>query len=394
MTSTINGSTGVHFMVGKAETLTSRGRGRAGSREDLFTTFTTGYVSSTRTLIRMNHTTLYGCLTALLLCTISATAQPGCLSFDGLDDHILIDGNAFSAVGAGDFTLEAQVRGVAAAQDYHGRLLSSTGGGAGFLFFFHAPWGGSAMRMLAVQLGGINYLLLDNGALAAEVLDDLCHHVAIARENDSLHFFVDGAHIGDRGIFGPDPTVASSNPILSIGSDESGGDPFEGHISQIRIFNFARTAAEILADKDYNLAPGTPGLIGYWKLSEAGGQTVIDAAGGADGVLGTTTAPEDSDPSWGSDCCDMSGTIGIADQGANNNATLVLDPSGDRLWIERQSVANATVEVRDAIGRLVIPVRPITGLLTGVDLSSLATGSYSAVVRDGKVAVLRFVKLR
>lgn len=332
----------------------------------------------------------------MLLSALLGRAQ-GCLHFDGVDDNVTINGNAFSAVGNGDFTLEAVVRGVAADQVNHGRILSNTSGfGDGFLFFFHELWGGSTAKMLGIQLGGNNYILIDNGSWGGEVLDGECHHVAIARENDSLHYYVDGSHIGDRGIFGGDPTVTTANPVMSIGRDESGSSAFEGNISQVRIFNFTRTAAQILADKDYILAIGTPGLIGYWVLNEGGGQVVEDRAGSADGVLGASTAIEGTDPAWNNDCCEAIGTIGMAEWNTASTLIQTYDPATASLQVAMHDLTGVlSVRITDALGRVVLDRSEQAGTGVQLDLADLPAGAYVSEARTGAVVrTLRFVKGR
>ncbi len=70
---------------------------------------------------------------------------------------------------------------------------------------------------------------------------------------------------------------------------------FQGLIDEVRIWNAARPAADILANKDVKIASGTPGLLGRYGFDEATGTTAagINAAGTAApvGTLSGTVLP-------------------------------------------------------------------------------------------------------
>ena len=65
---------------------------------------------------------------------------------------------------------------------------------------------------------------------------------------------------------------------FNIGSRAGGSSYFKGKISDVRFWNTARTAEEIVADKDRQLTGGEEELIGYWKLNEEEGNP-IDSTG-------------------------------------------------------------------------------------------------------------------
>jgi hypothetical protein len=72
----------------------------------------------------------------------------------------------------------------------------------------------------------------------------------------------------------------------AIGSRGTGTERFfRGGITDVRIWNVARTAAEIDAYHHRRLTGSEPGLVGYWQLNEGAGTTAIDRASGNNGVL-------------------------------------------------------------------------------------------------------------
>jgi hypothetical protein len=76
-------------------------------------------------------------------------------------------------------------------------------------------------------------------------------------------------------------------------------EPFLGLIDEVRVWNTARTQAQIQANMNRTLTGNEPGLVGYWRLDDGSGQAIQDSSlRGNDGRLGSTAAPESNDPTW------------------------------------------------------------------------------------------------
>lgn len=250
---------------------------------------------------------------------------PRCLLFDGVDDHATADNTAFNTIGTGDFTIEALVNGAESAQAQHAVLLSDRPAtGEGLMFFFHDLWGGSSYKMLAIQLGGVNYLLINNGTYNGSLLDGNCHHVAIVRESDTLRFYADGAPIGTRLLNTSAVTTAGTSTLL-FGHDPHNMSYFNGDFSQVKVWDHARTDAEVMATHGLAIPASTPGLVGYWPMFEGGGQTLADLAGGAGATLGDQAVDDAADPQWTFNCCQQ-GT-----SGGHEGKCMVFDGIDDRL---------------------------------------------------------------
>lgn len=55
---------------------------------------------------------------------------------------------------------------------------------------------------------------------------------------------------------------------------------FKGHIAEVRLWNYARSQEEIVFNKNNHLREATPGLMGYWRMTEGEGkEEVIDFSG-------------------------------------------------------------------------------------------------------------------
>jgi hypothetical protein len=134
-------------------------------------------------------------------------------------------------------------------------------------------------------------------------------HVAVVYGIDNyLHLYVNGREVAyttkeDTG-GGP---IDSSTDEWYIGQTDAPPQFFNGTIDEVRIYNYARTADEIVLDYNAGMAarfgpsssceedPGscmTQGLVGYWGMDEGAGTTAYDGSGNSN--TGTLT----NGPKW------------------------------------------------------------------------------------------------
>ena len=74
--------------------------------------------------------------------------------------------------------------------------------------------------------------------------------------------------------------------ILYIGCNPTNKNCFNGEFAEFRVWNVARTAAEILANFTKPAAGNETGLVAYWKFDDAAGATAA-----ADSVTATGHTP-------------------------------------------------------------------------------------------------------
>ena len=86
-----------------------------------------------------------------------------------------------------------------------------------------------------------------------------------------MQLFIDGVEVGNRNFRGKKLLYKSRLP-LRIGWTHEEERPtissFIGQIDEVRIWNIARTEAEISTDMNKQLNGDEPGLVGYWKFDE------------------------------------------------------------------------------------------------------------------------------
>lgn len=136
------------------------------------------------------------------------------------------------------------------------------------------------------------------------VLDGGWHHVACVRDAGSgvKRIYVDGildiespAEVSEVDLSYPDDGVSGAQSpwgafiVLAANKDDLGPafPAFHGTLDELRIWNDARTAAEIALNMDRVLVPSTPGLVAAYRFEEGMGTALADssAAGSTAGVL-------------------------------------------------------------------------------------------------------------
>ncbi|MEP0366459.1 MAG: LamG-like jellyroll fold domain-containing protein [Cyclobacteriaceae bacterium] len=186
------------------------------------------------------------------------------LSFDGVDDHVTI---ASQAAPTGDFSLEAWVY-------YPG------GGDTGYQtileFENDSPW----LGLLNDQLTVYNV-----GSDPSTFPENQWTHVAAVYHNgtNTFELYVNGEGV----LLGADASSATlSGTQLLIGGDTNSGEMFLGSIDEVRIWDIARTQAEIQEDMNKTLDGSENGLLSYFHFDEGPGNTsTYDLVGGLEGPL-------------------------------------------------------------------------------------------------------------
>jgi hypothetical protein len=79
---------------------------------------------------------------------------------------------------------------------------------------------------------------------------------------------------------GSDTAIFNSSASFAIGATDVDGTPasfFDGLIKEVRVWNVARTAAQIIANYKYSLLGTETGLVGYWRMNNNYNDTTSDA---------------------------------------------------------------------------------------------------------------------
>ncbi len=207
-----------------------------------------------------------------------------CLSFDGSDDYVDINTAITGLDKSGNATFSFWAK---------NNTITGTGCAFGFepsgyinIYPFYASGN------ITVSLGWKSWTFDDTGDSPVAIGEWAYYTVVVDTSN--LYMYLNGVEIWTAGRTGS-PT--NENTSLGIGHRHEGDSfHYNGTIDDVRIYNYARTPAQVAWD--YNRG----GPVGWWKMDE--GQ---DAAA----------------------TCDATGSTVYDYSGKGNDGTLVLQPSGN-----------------------------------------------------------------
>ena len=243
------------------------------------------------------------CCLPLLLAVLLLSAPPvvnagSALSFDGTNDYVTF--GPAPALNAAAFTVETWFK-------RQGSGISTSTGYGGVDAF---PLVSKGRAEVDETNQDMNYFLgirasdnvlvadFEEGAAAASpglnhpiagttpIAMGVWYHAAATYSGTKWQLFLNGALEAELSV--GQPPRSDSIQYAALGSAlNSLGVPdgfFNGLIDEVRIWNYARTAADIASSRNLEI-PNAPGLIGRWGLNEGGGSTVLSSSGS--GVIGT-----------------------------------------------------------------------------------------------------------
>ena len=114
--------------------------------------------------------------------------------------------------------------------------------------------------------------------------DDKFHHLALVKKGDDLAIYLDGIASPDNQFTEDWSGKSEENGPLYLGTAEQLSGTtwqpsiycFKGEMSELRIWNVARTAADIKNNLALQLTGREFGLVGYWRLGAIAEQQVLD----------------------------------------------------------------------------------------------------------------------
>ncbi len=269
------------------------------------------------------------------------------LVFNGIDGQVNVGhvmNNNWSEI-----TLEAWVK-ISPDQkpDVWPRIISNFGSGGGFSLNI---WNKDENPVFEFQ--DINDGSWDTLRTSTTVGDNLWHHLACTYDGTYMVIYLDGDIIASKLNVGA--VIGEANESMGIGNswDGSRWNPLNGSLDEIRIWNVARTQAEIQEYAHKTLTGSESGLVSYFNFDKADGTTFKDEAGNFDG--------------------NMTGGVTWAESKALitpfvSEATNVADNSFTANW---QAVPNASKYIlRVATDKLL--TQPVEGM-DSIDVSSVLT---------------------
>ena len=236
--------------------------------------------------------------------------------------------------------------------------------------------------------------------------DSNWHHYEAVRDTSAIYLYIDGAKISEDLSLTSTLSLSSSSALF-VGADSDNNEFWDGFLDEIVIYPYARSADQVKADilgsqlaTSYGLLaadPLTEGLVGYWKMDDAGidaeGETSTDYSG--NGKSGTLYGDNGvGDNGTGMDCvsagkfgtaCNFDGTddyVEATTVSANTGSELTMSawvkPSNFSAiqtffgyglvndWINLRVYTNSKIQVWDDINDNNIAINTTTTLTSGV----------------------------
>lgn len=219
------------------------------------------------------------------------------LNFDGQDDYVRVPRHA-SLEPAQALTIEAWIK-PDGAGGFHNRIARITADFASGYILAGSQGGDQRLQLRIDSASGGSTNAKDTVALSTYTGQWV--HVAgvYSSTQNYCRLYVNGILKGSAASAG---TILYSNSALYIGNYiAASNEDFDGQIAEVRIWNVARTEAELTATMNKQLLGHEPGLVGYWQFDEGAGQTTYDRTPFENhGQLGSQAAADSNDPAWAS----------------------------------------------------------------------------------------------
>lgn len=132
-----------------------------------------------------------------------------------------------------------------------------------------------------------------------QLVNGVWQHIAAVFDNGNVRLYVNGElDVETMGNFTPQNTPTP----LSLGRQDAPSFTccyYDGIMDEVRIWNVARTQAEIQKKMNKHVSRNSRGLMAYWRMDEGAGDTAFDLTGnGHDMRLGNAAGADAGDPVW------------------------------------------------------------------------------------------------
>jgi Concanavalin A-like lectin/glucanases superfamily len=165
----------------------------------------------------------------------------GALSFDGVNDWVTVANSATLSLSTG-MTLEAWVYPTAnGGGSWRNIVIKERASGEVYNLYSNTEANRPAVYVVRASQPGSAIELRGSSQLPVNAWT----HLAATFDGTTLRMFRNGVQFGSRAVSGP--LLTSTGP-LQIGGNSLWGEFFQGRMDDLRIYNRALTAAEVLAD--------------------------------------------------------------------------------------------------------------------------------------------------
>lgn len=192
------------------------------------------------------------------------------LSLDGVDDYVTT--SSYVVPTSGDFTVEFWVY----ATTYSGWQEFVSQGSSGSAFYMGMVNGTGELRC------GDNW-----GSTGVILPLNQWVHLAVVNSGGSGTLFMNGIQVASLA---SGYSISAAGTPFRMGTQYGGVEYFNGKLEEMRIWNVARTQADIKANMfNKNLSNNATNLVAYYRFNEGGGTTATNSCTNTSGIDGTLT---------------------------------------------------------------------------------------------------------
>ena len=234
--------------------------------------YTTMKISETFCSLRTTATVIL--LGVLLLANTKVNAQNNALHFDGIDDYVEMPVAINDQITTNNVTVEGWFN--MEAIDPEVTLIGEWYDNSDTNLKFALYHANSTNIVASFSNDGINFPFV---AFTRPALNTWVH-IAATYDGINLRLYYDGVQVAVQSETGSLPIAG--NGLWALGKRTDAPGQFKGKIDEVRIWNVARSAEEILANYRLQVAPYTPGLVAYYQMDQG------TAEGNNTGILSLT----------------------------------------------------------------------------------------------------------
>ena len=192
-----------------------------------------------------------------------------CLDFDGSNDYVIISDHESLDLTT-NLTIEAWI------------YANTLGAYEGIVSKYHVSAANGYTFRLSGAGGGLDFdgVYTENNLISTNTW----YHVAAVKNSESYDIYINGQ---PQSLSGSSHTIAANDNNVSVGVDYLAAPRyFDGLIDEVRIWNTARTAAQIRENMCKTLTGNESGLVAYYTFDNTSGTTLQDLSGNEhDGAL-------------------------------------------------------------------------------------------------------------
>ncbi|OUC05201.1 hypothetical protein RY27_28695, partial [Litorilinea aerophila] len=249
-----------------------------------------------------------GFATAQVTVTVNEQADAGfALEFDGSNDYVVLaETSAIMAPGWQDTkSVSLWVRPMGPGPE----CRIGTPAWCDAVFGDRARWWGISIgvmngydRLWIWNYDGSSGSMLD--VIGVPYTPDEWVHIGLVHSDGVLRAYKNGVEVGSIASGTTQQPNTGAQPVLHLGgiiNNASRNWTFHGQVDELRLWNTARTAAEIAQEMNAPLAGTEPGLAAYYRMSDGAGTLLTDDSGhGWTGTLndGNQFVPADGPIQW------------------------------------------------------------------------------------------------